>query len=227
MSTASLVVVCLGLLAVLGLVALERGGVDGAAAKELALVATLGAVGAAGRVFFSPFPGVQPITVICLVTGAALGPRAGLAVGPIAGLLSNSFLGQGPWTPPQMALWGLAGLSGALLRPLCTRAAGLAVVGFAWGFLFGWAMNVRFLASFGPDLGRASFALVAARSAPFDLAHATGNAILAIAIGPALLRLLSRYALRIRTEVVIDGPDRPRAPAGPTGPAPPAAAPRR
>jgi len=227
MSGATLVVVGLGLLLALGLVALERGGVDGAAAKELALVATLGAVGAAGRVIFHPFPGVQPVTIICLVTGASLGPRAGLAVGPIAGLLSNSFLGQGPWTPPQMALWGLAGLSGALLRPLCTRAVGLAVVGFAWGFLFGWAMNVWFLASFGPDLSWASFVLVTGRSVPFDLAHATGNAVLALTIGPALLRLLGRYALRIRTEIVIDDPARARAPAGPPAPLPPAPAPPR
>ena len=227
MSGATLVVVGLGLLLALGLVALERGGVDGAAAKELALVATLGAVGAAGRVIFHPFPGVQPVTIICLVTGASLGPRAGLAVGPIAGLLSNSFLGQGPWTPPQMALWGLAGLSGALLRPLCTRAVGLAVVGFAWGFLFGWAMNVWFLASFGPDLSWASFVLVTGRSVPFDLAHATGNAVLALTIGPALLRLLGRYALRIRAEIVIDDPARARAPAGPPAPLPPAPAPPR
>jgi len=227
MSGATLVVVGLGLLLALGLVALERGGVDGAAAKELALVATLGAVGAAGRVIFHPFPGVQPVTIICLVTGASLGPRAGLAVGPIAGLLSNSFLGQGPWTPPQMALWGLAGLSGALLRPLCTRAVGLAVVGFAWGFLFGWAMNVWFLASFGPDLSWASFVLVTGRSVPFDLAHATGNAVLALTIGPALLRLLGRYALRIRTEIVIDDPARARAPAGPPAPLPPAPVPPR
>jgi len=227
MSGATLVVVGLGLLLALGLVALERGGVDGAAAKELALVATLGAVGAAGRVIFHPFPGVQPVTIICLVTGASLGPRAGLAVGPIAGLLSNSFLGQGPWTPPQMALWGLAGLSGALLRPLCTRAVGLALVGFAWGFLFGWAMNVWFLASFGPDLSWASFVLVTGRSVPFDLAHATGNAVLALTIGPALLRLLGRYALRIRTEIVIDDPARARAPAGPPAPLPPAPVPPR
>ena len=60
----------------------------------------------------------------CIVAGAALGPRAGLAVGPIAGLISNSFLGQGPWTPPQMALWAAAGLTGALLRPVCRRRGG-------------------------------------------------------------------------------------------------------
>lgn len=198
----------------LGLVALERGG---GGAKELALVATLGAVGAAGRVFLHPVPGVQPVTVICIVSGAALGPRAGLAVGPIAGLLSNSFLGQGPWTPPQMALWSAAGLTGALLRTVCHHRAGLAAVAFAWGIAFGWAMNLWFLASFGPEVSRASLVLAGGRSLPFDLAHATGNAVLALVAGPALLRLLGRYALRVRTEIVI-GPDPVPATAGPAPP---------
>lgn len=192
-----ILVVALGL----GLVALERGG---GGAKELSMVATLGAVAAAGRVLLSPIPGVQPVTVICIVAGAALGPRAGLAVGPIAALVSNGFLGQGPWTPPQMALWSLAGLSGALMGPVCRRAAGLAAVGFAWGFVFGWAMNVWFLASFGPEVSWAAFTLAGARSLPFDLAHAVGNAVFALVAGPALLRLLGRYALRVRTEIVTE-----------------------
>lgn len=219
MSPAVTVVVALAALLGLGLVALERGG---GGAKELSLVATLGAVAAAGRVFLHPVPGVQPVTVICLVTGTALGPRAGLAVGPVAGLLSNSFLGQGPWTPPQMALWSAVGLSGALLRPVCRRAVGLAVVGFAWGVLFGWAMNLWFLASFGPEVSRASLVLAGGRSLPFDLAHATGNAVLALIAGPALLRLLTRYALRVRTDVVVspDPPPGPPAP-GPVTPGPP------
>jgi energy-coupling factor transport system substrate-specific component len=207
----------------LGLVALERGG---GGAKELALVATLGAVAAAGRVFLSPIPGVQPVTTICIVTGASLGPRAGLAVGPIAGLLSNSFLGQGPWTPPQMALWGAAGLTGALLRAVCRRAVGLAVVAFVWGVLFGWAMNVWFLASFGPDLSWAGFVLASGRSVPFDLAHAIGNALLALVAGPALLRLLGRYALRVRTEIVIETAPGPP-PGGRPPPLSPAPAPPR
>jgi energy-coupling factor transport system substrate-specific component len=200
----------------LGVVALERGG-DGA--KEVALVATLGAVAAAGRVLFSPLPGVQPVTVTCIFAGATLGPRAGLAVGPIAGLISNSFLGQGPWTPPQMALWAAAGLSGALLRPLCRRAVGLALVAGVWGLLFSWAMNVWFLASFGPELSWASFVLATGRSAPFDVAHAVGNVVFALAVGPALLRLLGRYSLRVRTEVVMGPPGSP-------APAPATAAPR-
>lgn len=223
MSATVLALVILAVLAGLGVIALERGG---GGAKELSLVATLGAVGAAGRVFLHPVPGVQPVTTICLVTGAALGPRAGLAVGPIAGLLSNSFLGQGPWTPPQMALWGAAGLSGSLLRVVCRRAVGLAIVGFAWGVLFGWAMNVWFLASFGPEVSWASVVLANGRSLPFDLAHAIGNALFALIAGPALLRLLGRYALRVRTEIVIEREPGP-SPAGRPPPLSPAPAPPR
>jgi len=217
LTTILVVVLILGL----GLVAVERGG---GGAKEMALVATLGAAAAAGRVLFAPIPSVQPVTVMCLVTGAALGPRAGLAVGPIAGLVSNTFLGQGPWTPPQMALWGAAGLTGALLRPVCRNAVGLAVVGFACGVLFGWAMNAWSLASFGPEVSWASVVLAGGRSLPFDLAHATGNVVIALVAGPALLRLLGRYAMRIRTEVVTGPPARAPGPAGPAPPAPPAPA---
>ena len=225
MSPAATIVVALTLLLALGLLALERG--TGGGPKELALVATLGAAAAAGRVLFTPIPGVQPVTFTCLVTGAALGPRAGLAVGPLAGLLSNSFLGQGPWTPAQMALWGLAGLTGAGLRALCRNRWGLAVAGAAWGFLFGWGMNAWDLASFGPDVSWASLTLYGARSVPFDAAHAAGNVVLALVAGPALLRLLRRYALRVRTEVVSPPPAPAPAHAGPRPPAPPAPAPPR
>ena len=227
MSASLTVVLVLVIVLALGIVGLERGG---GGAKELALVATLGAVAGAGRVLFSPFPGVQPVTVTCIVAGAALGPRAGLAVGPIAGLISNSFLGQGPWTPPQMALWAAAGLTGALLRPVCRRAVGLALVAGVWGLVFNWAMNVWFLASFGPEVSWASFVLVTGRSIPFDVAHAAGNVVLALAIGPALFRLLERYALRVRTEVVVSAPAPPApapATAGHRGPPPPPPAPRR
>jgi energy-coupling factor transport system substrate-specific component len=201
MSGAATVILIVLTLCALGLVAMERsrGG-----AKELALVATLGAVAGAGRVLFAPVPSVQPVTVICLVAGASLGARAGLAVGPVAALVSNSFLGHGPWTPAQMALWAAAGLTGAALAPLCRDPWGLAAVALLWGFAFGWAMNLWSLAVFGPEVSWAAFVLSAGRSVPFEVAHAVGNAVIALAVGPALLRLLSRYAARIR--VVRDDP---------------------
>src|SRR3954471_12743554 len=114
-------------------------------ARVLALVAALAALGAIGRVAFAAFPNVKPTTDIVLFSGYALGGPAGFAVGALAALVSNVFLGQGPWTPWQMASWGVVGLGGAALgRVMRGREPGrvfLAVVcGFA-GFLFGALMD--------------------------------------------------------------------------------------
>ena len=73
---------------------LEQGGRD--SAREITLVATLGGIAAAGRVLFTPIPNVQPVTVIVAATGVALGPRHRFAVGALAAVASNIFLGQGP-----------------------------------------------------------------------------------------------------------------------------------
>ena len=79
----------------------------------VALVAALAAISVAGRVAFSPIPNVVPTTDITLIAGFALGPAPGFAVGALSGLVSNFWLGQGPWTPWQMAGWGLTGILGA------------------------------------------------------------------------------------------------------------------
>ncbi len=41
-----------------------------------------------------------------------------------------------------------------------------------------------------------------ARGIPFDFAHAGGNFVLALVIGPELRRVLDRCATRLRTDVV-------------------------
>ena len=79
MSASTTVLVVLALALAVGIVALERGR-DGT--KELVLVAVLGAAAAAGRVLFSPLPGVQPVTTTCIVAGAASAREAGWRWGP-------------------------------------------------------------------------------------------------------------------------------------------------
>ena len=54
------------------------------------------------------------MTVIVAAAGVALGPRRGFAVGALAALASNFFLGQGPHTPWQMLAWGGCGLVAGL-----------------------------------------------------------------------------------------------------------------
>ena len=77
--------------------------------KELVLVATLAAAAAAGRVLFAAVPNVQPVTVMAVVAGVALGPRAGATVGALSALVSNFYLGQGAYTQWQMVAWAPAG----------------------------------------------------------------------------------------------------------------------
>src|SRR5439155_15950529 len=113
------------------------------ASKEIVLVATLAAVAAAGRVLFAVIPGVQPVTVIVVATGTALGARAGFATGAIAMLSSNFFLGQGPWTPWQMLLWGACGVAGAALAPLLRHRIPFAAVCFVLGFVVSALMDVQ------------------------------------------------------------------------------------
>jgi energy-coupling factor transport system substrate-specific component len=169
--------------------------------KELALIATLAAAAAAGRVLFAAVPNVQPVTVTAVVAGVALGPRAGASTGALAALVSNLYLGQGAYTPWQMIAWGACGLVGGLGARLLRRRIPLALTCFVLGFGFDALMDVWEWLSFYPHTWQA-FAALYARGIWFDVAHATGNLVLALAIGPELRRLLERYARRLRAEVV-------------------------
>jgi energy-coupling factor transport system substrate-specific component len=171
------------------------------AAREVTLVATLAAVAAAGRVLLAAVPGVQPVTVIAVAAGAALGARAGFATGALAALVSNLFLGQGPWTPWQMLGWGACGLAGAALRSLIRRRVAFAAICFVLGFAFSSLMDLWLWLSFFPHTWEA-LTVVLGRGVWFSLAHAVGNVVIALAVGPELRRLLERYGRRLRTEVV-------------------------
>jgi energy-coupling factor transport system substrate-specific component len=170
------------------------------ASKTLALVATLAAAAAAGRVLFAVIPGVQPVTVVTVAAGAALGARAGFGVGALAALASNFFLGQGPWTPWQMLAWGGCGVVGALAAPLVRRRLPFALLCFVLGFAFSGLMDVWEWYSFYPHTW-AALILQLGRGFWFDAAHAIGNVVLALVAGPELRRLLDRYGRRLRTEV--------------------------
>ena len=166
--------------------------------QVVALVATLAALAIAGRIAFAAFPNVKPTTDIVIFAGYALGPAPGFAVGALAGLVSNFWFGQGPWTPWQMAGWGLCGVLGAALA-LGARNAGrltlAATCGFA-GIAYGILLNFSLMASYGGDLSWQRFLALEARAVPFDAAHAIGNVTLALLAGPAMVRMLVRFRAR-------------------------------
>lgn len=172
-------------------------------ASELALIGALAGIAAAGRVLFAAVPGVQPVTVIAVAAGAALGARAGMAVGATAAFVSNLFLGQGPWTPWQMLAWAGCGLAGALARKAIGGRLTFALFCAVLGLAFSAFMDLWLWFSFYPHTW-AAFTAVHARGIPFDVAHAIGNLLIALAAGPELRRLLERYGRRLRPRVVWD-----------------------
>lgn len=193
----SLVVVALALAAT----AFSRLEAGAGSAAELALIGALSGIAAAGRVLFTAVPGVQPVTVIAVAAGASLGARAGMAVGATAAVVSNLALGQGPWTPWQMLGWAGCGAAGALARPVIRRRLAFALYCACLGLAFSALMDVWLWFSFYPHTWP-SFAAVLGRGAPFSVAHAVGNLVIALAAGPELRRLLERYGRRLRPQVV-------------------------
>jgi energy-coupling factor transport system substrate-specific component len=168
-------------------------------ARVIALVATLAALAALGRIAFAPLPNVKPTTDIVLISGYVLGGAPGFAVGAVAALASNLFFGQGPWTPWQMAAWGGVGVGGALLARVAGRelarvplAAACAIASLG----FGAVMNLHLWVTYSGDHTLAKLVAVFSTSLPFDLAHAVGSVLFCLAFGPALVRALARYRTR-------------------------------
>jgi energy-coupling factor transport system substrate-specific component len=166
--------------------------------QVVALVAALAALAIAGRIAFAAFPNVKPTTDIVIVAGYALGPAPGFAVGGLTALVSNFWFGQGPWTPWQMAGWGLCGVLGAglaVVRPRVDRFTLAAVCALA-GVAYGALLNFSLMATYGGDLSWQRFLALESRAVPFDAAHAIGNATLALIAGPAMIRMLARFRRR-------------------------------
>jgi len=167
--------------------------------QVIALVAAMAALAVVGRIAFSPIPNVVPTTDIALISGYALGGAPGIAVGGLAALVSNFWLGQGPWTPWQMAGWGMAGALGAALAAVTGRRVGrlgLAAACGAAGLAYGALLDLSLMVSYGGEQSLERFLALSSRGIPFNLAHAAGNFAIALVAGPALVRMLLRYRRR-------------------------------
>jgi hypothetical protein len=169
-------------------------------ARVVAVVAALAALAVVGRLAFAAIPNVKPTTDIVLFAGYALGAIPGFAVGAVTAIVSNIFLSHGPWTVWQMAGWGAVGVAGALLarllrgrepnRFLLAAVCGVAGLAFgAWMDVYQWSLAAR------QDLD--TYVAVAGTSLPYNLAHAAGNVVFCLLIGPAFLRGLARYRRRL------------------------------
>jgi energy-coupling factor transport system substrate-specific component len=171
--------------------------------KEVALIGILGAIIAASRIPFAAIPNVQPCTFLIMAVGLVFGPLAGFMVGGTTAIVSNLFLGMGPWTIWQMAGWGMVGFVSGLIgkRSKDMSIVKMAILCFALGWMYNelldfsswvWLYNMdpaKFLAIFGAGL-------------PFGLLHAGGNVVFTAAIGKPVMRAFRRFQSRFQVTYV-------------------------
>lgn len=167
-------------------------------ARELVLVATMTALAVASRAAFAWLPHMKPMAAVCMISGAAFGPGLGFFVGASAALLSNAFFGQGPWTPWQMAAFGLGtALYAAIVRRTRPGRTISALIGCAIVLLFIGPLLDTFVILQTQSTLRMPVVLgFYAAGLPVNALHAGTTFVILEAIGPELLRRIRRLMVR-------------------------------
>lgn len=164
-------------------------------AREIVLIAMLVAIAAVSRVPFAAIPSVQPTSFIIIVSALVFGAESGFMIGALAALVSNMFLGQGPWTPWQMFGWGAIGLTAGWLRNTrwMSNRWGMMSFGFAWGFGFGWITNFFVVIGILHNFTWTQFLALYATSVYFDLLHALSNVFFLGLFGVGWIKIMQRF----------------------------------
>jgi energy-coupling factor transport system substrate-specific component len=196
------------------------GGLD---AKGVALLGVLSAVAAALRPFGSGHAGFEPMWIVLVLGGRALGPGFGFCLGSV-GMFASAMVtgGVGPWLPFQMvgAAWVGVG-AGLLPRATGRRELGLlagyaAFASIAYGFL----LNLWFWPfitadqGFPPGLSYVPGAPVLenlqhwilfslATSLGYDIPRAVLTVVLVLVAGRPVLTSLRRASRRAAFEVPV------------------------
>ncbi|NQS76162.1 MAG: ECF transporter S component [Peptococcaceae bacterium] len=168
----------------------------GLGARQVALIAILAAFCAAGRTVTGvALLFLQPTMFLVGITGFVFGARAGFFVGAMTPLISNLFIGMGPWTPWQMICWGLVGMSGAAVRFLFPRAGykTMIIICFGWGFLYGAVMDLWHWCVFTRPLTFNGYFLIWAAGVSFDSLRAAGNLLFCAALGRQSIKILNYF----------------------------------
>lgn len=163
--------------------------------REVIILAILAAIAAIGRVPFAGLPSVQPSSFVIIITGLVFGAESGFIVGAVTALVSNIFLGQGPWTPWQMFAWGMMGMSAGLLRNtwFMKKVWAQCMFGFIWGFFFGWIMNLWIIFSNLENFSWEFFIGVYISSVSHDLAHSLSNVFFLVVFSSSWMKIIERF----------------------------------
>lgn len=196
------------------------GGLD---AKGIALLGVLSAAAAALRPFGSGHAGFEPMWIVLVLGGRALGPGFGFCLGAV-GMFASAMVtgGVGPWLPFQMVGAAWVGLGAGLLpRATGRRELGLlAAYAFVAAIAYGFLLNLWFWPFITADQGfPAGLSYVPGgtfvenlqhwmlfnltTSLGFDIPRAVLTVLLVVVAGRPVLTALRRASRRAAFEVPV------------------------
>lgn len=162
--------------------------------RRIAVIATLSALAMVGRILMQPFPNIQPVTAILIIITLTMSTLDGVIISAISILLSNIYLGMGPWTIFQILTYSILMLfTGGLFRRFyrpgsVTNRLAFALYAFILGMAYGFVISI-----FSVTLYKVpSFWAYYFQGLTFDLMHGAGNLVFYLILEPILQPLINK-----------------------------------
>lgn len=165
-------------------------------AREITVTAVMIAIGVIGRAAFFMLPQFKPMTAVVIISGIALGGETGFVVGAMSALVSNMFMGQGPWTPWQMFALGIIGFISGLIftdKNFEKKKWIVGIYGFFSAFvIYGFILDTSSVMMTVYEMNIQTVLSVYLAGIPFNLIHGAATFIFLMIIGNSMIRKLSR-----------------------------------
>lgn len=139
--------------------------------RRLMLIAMLSTMAYAGRMMFSFIPNVQPTTTIIILVTIYIGPIDGLLVAIITMLMSNLYLGMGPWTIAQIVAFSSIVFLFHIVKKTSVHIKYYPIIALFSGLFYGFVISLVQAPFFGWEI----FFPYWISGIPFDIYHALGN----------------------------------------------------
>jgi energy-coupling factor transport system substrate-specific component len=177
------------------------------AKREILVLASIAVAAAASRILLEPLPNVQPLTVMCLVMGATLGARRGMAFAVIATMVSNLVLSHGWWTLFQASGWATVAFAGSRLGLVVGNVVEmkrLAITAAVASVLFDWWVS---LSIFTSGMTFSEFGIYLLNGLPFDALHVVASLVSVAWIAPWLTNLIFEETAQVEEPQAIGEAD--------------------
>jgi len=114
-------------------------------------------------------------------------------VGTLTALISNNYLGHGPWTIFQMFSWGIIGyLSGILKNVLKKNWVFLVIFGVFSAVLYSLIMDTYTVLSYDNAFNFKRFLVISSISLPFTITYVIANVLFLVLFRDLFLKRLER-----------------------------------